>query len=110
MWDYIKLKSNSDVYENSNADYSFSGLMSHTAGKIIANYGLSEMYTKPISDAHRDGSMHIHDLSHSIVAYCCGWSLKDLIKRGFGGVSRKINSKPAKHMDVLVIQMVNFTD
>jgi len=96
------------VYENSNSDYSFSGLMSHVAGKIIANYGLSEMYTKPISDAHRNADLHIHDLSHANVAYCCGWSLKALIKKGFGGVPKKISSKPAKHMDVLVIQMVNF--
>ncbi|MBU0580653.1 MAG: ribonucleoside triphosphate reductase [Candidatus Margulisbacteria bacterium] len=96
------------VYENSNADFSFSGLMSHVAGKIIANYGLTEMYTKPIADAHRNGDIHIHDLSHAIVAYCCGWSLGQLIKKGFGGVPNKINSKPAKHLDVLVIQMVNF--
>ncbi len=96
------------VYENSNSDFSFSGLMSHVAGKIIANYGLSEMYTKPIADAHRNADVHIHDLSHAIVAYCCGWSLKQLIKRGFGGVPNKINSFPPKHMDVLTIQMVNF--
>jgi anaerobic ribonucleoside-triphosphate reductase len=96
------------VYENSNSDFSFSGLMSHVAGKIIANYGLSEMYTKPIAEAHRNGDVHIHDLSHAVVAYCCGWSLKQLIKVGFGGVPNKINSRPAKHLDVLTIQMVNF--
>jgi len=96
------------VKENSNSDYSFSGLMSHTAGKIIANYALNEMYPNYISDAHREGDIHIHDLSHAIVAYCAGWSLKQLIEAGFGGVKHKTNSKPAKHMDVLVIQMVNF--
>ncbi len=60
------------VFENSNADFSFSGLMSHTAGKIIANYTLHEMYTPTIADAHKNGDIHIHDLSHGIVAYCCG--------------------------------------
>lgn len=96
------------VFENSNADFSFSGLMSHAAGKIIANYTLHEMYTNTIAEAHKSGDVHIHDLSHGIVAYCCGWSLKELIKRGFGGVKHKINSKPPKHLDVLVLQMVNF--
>lgn len=102
-------KSDWRVYENSNSDFSFSGLMSHAAGKIIANYTLHEMYTKTIADAHKNGDIHIHDLSHGIVAYCCGWSLKELIRRGFGdGVSNKVTSNPAKHLDVMVIQMVNF--
>ncbi len=101
-------KSDWRVFENSNSDFSFSGLMSHVSGKIIANYALSEMYPKSVGDAHRNGAIHIHDLSHAIVAYCCGWSLKDLIKKGFGGVSHKIASKPPKHLDVVVIQIVNF--
>ena len=96
------------VYENSNSDFSFSGLMSHIAGKIIANYALHEMYPKAIADAHRNGAIHIHDLSHAIVAYCCGWSLRNLIKRGFGGVKHKICSLPPKHLDVVIVQMVNF--
>lgn len=96
------------VYENSNSDFSFSGLMSHIAGKIIANYALHEMYPKSVADAHRSGAMHIHDLSHAIVAYCCGWSLRQLIKKGFGGVRHKICSLPPKHLDVVVVQMVNF--
>ncbi|MDR1997501.1 MAG: ribonucleoside triphosphate reductase, partial [Candidatus Margulisbacteria bacterium] len=96
------------VFENSNSDFSFSGLMSHISGKIIANYALHEMYPKSIADAHRSGALHIHDLSHAIVAYCCGWSLRQLIKRGFGGVRHKICSLPPKHLDVVVIQMVNF--
>jgi ribonucleoside-triphosphate reductase len=96
------------VFENSNSDFSFSGLMSHISGKIIANYALHEMYPKSIADAHRSGEIHIHDLSHAIVAYCCGWSLKNLIKKGFGGVRHKICSRPPKHLDVVVIQMVNF--
>lgn len=96
------------VFENSNSDFSFSGLMSHISGKIIANYALSEMYPKAVGDAHRNGDIHVHDLSHAIVAYCCGWSLKDLIRKGFGGVSHKIASKPPKHLDVVVIQIVNF--
>ncbi|GBR76892.1 ribonucleoside triphosphate reductase [Candidatus Termititenax persephonae] len=96
------------VFENSNSDFSFSGLMSHISGKIIANYALHEMYPKAIADAHRNGAIHIHDLSHAIVAYCCGWSLRQLIKRGFGGVRHKICSLPPRHLDVVVIQMVNF--
>ena len=94
--------------ENSNTDYSFSGLMLHTAGSVIANYTLSEMYPEEIAEAHRKGYYHIHDLSCGVVGYCAGWSLKNLITRGFNGVPNKVDAKPAKHMDVLVNQMVNF--
>ncbi|MDO8481035.1 MAG: anaerobic ribonucleoside-triphosphate reductase, partial [Nanoarchaeota archaeon] len=96
------------VYENSNADYSFSGLMSHAAGKLIANYTLNELYSEDVAQAHRSAAMHIHDLGYGIVAYCCGWSLKNLLMTGFGGVSKKIRSKPAKHLEVAAVQMVNF--
>lgn len=107
MDEYIH-KTDWRVYENSNSEYSFSGLMQHTSGKIIANYTLNEIYPKEIGNAHRNGDMHIHDLSYGIVAYCCGWSLKNLLVKGFGGAARKIRSKPPKHLDVVVIQMVNF--
>ncbi len=96
------------VYENSNAEYSFSGLMQHTAGKVIANYTLTEIYPEEIANAHRNADLHIHDLSYGVVAYCCGWSLKNLLLKGFGGAAKKIRSKPPKHLDVVVIQMVNF--
>jgi len=96
------------VRENSNEDYSFSGLMLHTAGKIIANYALNEIYTPEIKDAHKKGYFHIHDLSHGFIGYCAGWSLKKLLKMGFGNVPNKVDAKPAKHMGVVVHQMVNF--
>lgn len=94
--------------ENSNEDYSFSGLMLYTAGKIIANYTLNEIYSPQIAEAHKKGYFHIHDLSHGFIGYCAGWSLKNLLKRGFGGIKNKVDAKPAKHMDVVVHQMVNF--
>jgi len=94
--------------ENSNTDYSFSGLMLHTAGSVIANYTLNEMYPSEVAEAHKKGYYHIHDLSSGVVGYCAGWSLKNLITRGFNGVPNKVDSKAAKHLDVLVNQMVNF--
>jgi len=94
--------------ENSNEDYSFSGLMLYTSGKIIANYTLNEVYTPAIAEAHKKGYFHIHDLSHGFIGYCAGWSLKNLLKKGFGGVKNKVDAKPAKHMGVVVHQMVNY--
>src|SRR3989344_479224 len=96
------------VRENSNEDYSFSGLMLHTAGKLIANYALNEIYTPEIKEAHKKGYFHVHDLSHGFIGYCAGWSLKKLLKMGFGNVPNKVDAKPAKHMDVVVHQMVNY--
>jgi len=94
--------------ENSNTDYSFSGLMLHTAGTVIANYVLNEMYPSEVADAHKKGYYHMHDLSCGVVGYCAGWSLKNLISMGFNGVPNKVDALPAKHLDVLVNQMVNF--
>lgn len=96
------------VKENSNSDYSFSGLMSHTAGKIVATYTLNELYSERVAKAHREADIHIHDLGYGVVAYCCGWSLRNLMMMGFGGVSKKIRSKPPKHLETTIIQMVNF--
>ncbi len=96
------------VKENSNEAYSFSGLLLHTAGKVIASYALTQIYPKEVSEAYKKGYMHIHDLSHGFIGYCAGWSLKDLLVKGFGGVANKVDAKPAKHMDVVVHQMVNF--
>jgi len=96
------------VNENSNTDYSFSGLMLHTAGKVIANYTLNEIYPPSITDAHKSGHLHLHNLYCGIVGYCSGWSLQNLLMKGFGGVSNKIEAYPAKHLDVVVDHMVNF--
>jgi ribonucleoside-triphosphate reductase (formate) len=94
--------------ENSNEDYSFSGLLLHTAGKAIAKYSLNEIYTKEIREAHLKGYIHIHDLSNGFVGYCAGWSLKNLLLKGFGGIPNKVCSRPAKHLDVVVHHMINF--
>ena len=105
--EYIEMK-DWRTNENSNTTYSYPGLYLHLAGSALANYVLNEIYPSEISQAHSSGALHIHDLSHGIVAYCAGWSLMDLIKKGFGGVEGKINAKPAKHLSALTGQMVNF--
>lgn len=96
------------VRENSNEMFSFSGLLLYTAGKVMANYNLNEMYTPAISNAHVSGDLHIHDLSHGVIAYCCGHSLKNLLLMGFGGVPNKVECKPAKHLSTVVHQLVNY--
>jgi len=96
------------VNENSNEQYSFSGLLLHTAGKVISNYSLNYIYTPAIAEAHKKGYVHIHDLSHGFIGYCAGWSLKNLLIRGFGGIPGKVDCKPAKHMNTVVHQMVNY--
>ena len=95
------------VKENSTVTYSIGGLILSNSGAITANYWLSEVYDEEIANAHRDCSMHIHDLS-MLSGYCAGWSLKQLIKEGLGGVPGKITSAPAKHLSTLCNQMVNF--
>ncbi len=97
-----------DVNENSNEQYSMSGLLLYTAGKVIKNYALNHVYSEALRDAHEKGELHVHDLSQAVVGYCAGWSLMNLLKKGFGGVRNKVDAKPAKHMDVVVHQMVNF--
>ena len=96
------------VKENSNEAFSFSGLLLYTAGEVMKNYNLTEMYTPEISEAHKKGYFHIHDLSHGVIGYCAGWSLKNLLLLGFGGVPNKVDCKPAKHMSTVVHQMVNY--
>jgi ribonucleoside-triphosphate reductase (formate) len=96
------------VQENSNEQYSFSGLLLHTAGKVISNYSLNYIYTPNIAEAHKTGHVHIHDLSHGFIGYCAGWSLKNLLIKGFGGIQGKVDCKPAKHMNTVVHQMVNY--
>ncbi len=96
------------VNENSNEAFSFSGLLLYTAGEVMKSYNLNEMYVGPIAEAHKEGYMHIHDLSQGVIGYCAGWSLKNLLTMGFGGVTNKVDCKPAKHMGTLVHQMVNY--
>ena len=95
------------VKENSTVTYSVGGLILSNSGAITANYWLSEIYDEEIANAHKDGDMHIHDLS-MLTGYCAGWSLKQLITEGLGGVPGKMTSKPAKHLTSLCNQMVNF--
>ena len=97
-----------NLKENSNEAYSFSGLLLHTAGKVIKNYALNGIYTPLIAKAHKEGYIHIHDLSNAFIGYCCGHSLKNLLLWGFGGVPNKVDAKPAKHMKVVIHQMVNY--
>lgn len=95
------------VKENSTVTYSIGGLILSNSGAITANYWLSEAYDEEIANAHREGDIHLHDLS-MLTGYCAGWSLKQLIQVGLGGVSGKISSGPAKHLSTLCSQMVNF--
>ncbi|MCR5490682.1 MAG: ribonucleoside triphosphate reductase, partial [Bacilli bacterium] len=95
------------VKENSTVTYSVGGLILSNSGAVTANYWLSEVYDKEIADAHRNADVHIHDLS-MLTGYCAGWSLKQLIQQGLGGVPGKITSAPAKHLMTLCNQMVNF--
>ena len=95
------------VKENSTVTYSVGGLILSNSGAVTANYWLSEIYDKEIGDAHRNADMHIHDLS-MLTGYCAGWSLKQLIQQGLGGVPGKITSSPARHLMTLCNQMVNF--
>ena len=95
------------VKENSTVTYSVGGLILSNSGAITANYWLSEIYDEAIANAHRNGDIHIHDLS-MLTGYCAGWSLRQLIFEGLGGVPGKITSSPAKHLATLCNQMVNF--
>ena len=95
------------VKENSTVTYSVGGLILSNSGAITANYWLSEVYDNEIAQAHRNADIHIHDLS-MLTGYCAGWSLKQLIKEGLGGVPGKITSAPASHLSTLCNQMTNF--
>ena len=95
------------VKENSTVTYSVGGLILSEAGAVTANYWLSEIYDEEIAKAHKDADIHIHDLS-MLTGYCAGWSLKQLIQEGLGGIEGKITSSPSKHLSTLCNQMVNF--
>lgn len=95
------------VKENSTVTYSVGGLILSNSGAITANYWLSEIYDDEVANAHKNGDIHLHDLS-MLTGYCAGWSLKQLIQEGLGGIPGKITSAPAKHLATLCNQMVNF--
>ena len=103
---YVKI-SDWRVKENSTVTYSVGGLILSNSGAITANYWLSEVYDEEIAKAHREADIHIHDLS-MLTGYCAGWSLRQLIQEGLGGVAGKITSSPASHLATLCNQMVNF--
>jgi len=95
------------VNANANQGYSLGGLILNTAGKVIANYWLSHVYTPAIGKAHRDGDLHIHDLD-MLAGYCAGWSLRVLLEEGLNGVPGKVESSPPKHFSSAIGQIVNF--
>ena len=103
---YVKIE-DWRVRENSTVTYSVGGLILSNSGAVTANYWLSEIYDDEIASAHRNADIHIHDLS-MLTGYCAGWSLKQLIMEGLGGIPGKITSAPAAHLSVLCNQMVNF--
>ncbi len=104
--DYLKIQ-DWRVKENSTVTYSVGGLILSNSGAVTANYWLSEIYDDEIANAHRNAEIHIHDLS-MLTGYCAGWSLRQLLVEGLGGVTGKITSGPAKHLSSLCNQMVNF--
>ncbi len=95
------------VNENANVNFSLGGLILHNSGTITANYWLTNVYSPEVAEAHKSGAMHIHDLS-MFSGYCAGWSIRQLITEGLGGVKEKISSKPAAHLSTLMFQIVNF--
>src|SRR5574344_132511 len=95
------------VKENSTVTYSVGGLLLSNSGAVTSNYWLTQIYPKEIADAHTSAAIHLHDLS-MLTGYCAGWSLKQLIQEGLGGIPGKITSGPAKHLATLCNQMVNF--
>ncbi len=104
--DYINQK-DWKVKENANMGYSLQGLNNYISTTVASGYWLTKVYPKEVADAHRNGDFHIHDLG-SISVYCCGWDLKDLLLRGFGGAYGKVESRPPKHFRTALGQIVNF--
>ncbi len=95
------------VKENANVNFSLGGLILHNSGTLTANYWLKNIYPEEVAEAHRSAAMHIHDLS-MFSGYCAGWSIRQLIAEGLGGIPDKITSKPARHLSTLIQQIVNF--
>lgn len=104
--DYIGIR-DWQVNENSNMNYSLQGLNNHLISALTSRYWLEKVYPEEIREAHKSGSIHIHDLG-LLAPYCCGWDLADLLLQGFGGVAQKIESAPAKHFRTALGQVVNF--
>lgn len=100
-------KSDWQVRENSNMSYSLQGLNNHVIAKATKHFWLNNVYTASVRDAHEHGDLHIHDLG-LLSTYCCGWSLEDLLRRGFGGAPGKVESAPPKHFEAALMQLVNF--
>ena len=96
------------VKATSNSNYSLSGLISHTSASVLANYALNNLYSPAAKKCHEEGIFHIHDLAHSVVGYCAGWSLQKLLMDGFGGVPGQIETKPAGHFSVAVQHVMYF--
>jgi len=97
------------IRENSNeGTMSFSGLNARISGEVLANFALNQLYTEKIKKAHLDGEFHIHDLTYPIVGYCAGWSLEQLLRKGFGHVPNQVHSYPARHLETATLHMVNF--
>lgn len=95
------------VRENSNMSYSLQGLNNHVIAKATKHFWLHNVYTESVREAHDKGDLHIHDLG-LLSTYCCGWSLEDLLRRGFGGAPGKVESGPPKHFEAALMQLVNF--
>jgi len=97
------------IRENSNEGVlSFSGLNARVSGEVMSNFAMNQLYSGHIKNAHIEGNLHIHDLSYPIVGYCAGWSLENLLKKGFGHVPNQVHSFPAKHLETASLHMVNF--
>ncbi|MBM3310029.1 MAG: ribonucleoside triphosphate reductase [Candidatus Aminicenantes bacterium] len=97
------------IRENSNeGTTSFSGLNARVSGEVLSNFALNQIYSERVKNAHQAGDFHLHDLSYPIVGYCAGWSLENLLRRGFGHVPNQVHSAPAKHLETATLHMVNF--
>ncbi len=97
------------IRENSNEGVmSFSGLNARVSGEVLANFALNQLYSEKIKKAHMEGDFHLHDLSYPIVGYCAGWSMENLLKKGFGHVPAQVHSYPARHLETASLHMVNF--
>lgn len=97
------------IRENSNEGVmSFSGLNARVSGEVLSNFALNQLYSEKIKKAHMEGDFHMHDLSYPIVGYCAGWSMENLLKKGFGHVPNQVHSFPARHLETATLHMVNF--
>lgn len=106
--DYIN-ENDWKIKENSNEGaMSFSGLNARISGEVLSNFALNHLYSEKVSRAHAEGDMHIHDLGYPLIGYCAGWSIENLLRKGFGHVPNQVHSFPPKHLETVVLHMVNF--